>query len=185
MDPEKEARSVHIKCICGHHETDTITLRERLPFRTALKIRAQTAVVMDDDPDAGVADILAALTEAYVLDGIESWTLTDADGKPLAPSKANIREKLLTNFEQAWDVAEKADDMYQEQVIVPLVAMGQRSLPPGSTGESISPTIESSTELPTPSSPSLISTIPTDDIETTSTSPDGDSNTLPRLASVG
>ena len=168
-----------IPCICPplegkpRHETDTIELRERLGFRESLAAQNAVYLLKGEDPDANAADVLAVLTEQYLLAGIEKWSVVGVDGKPIAPTKPAIRELLLTNMEVALQVAEVADDLYREAVLAPLVARASISSPDTPTDESTSPTSTSPEPIQTPFSPSSIITSPTDATERNGRSPVG------------
>jgi hypothetical protein len=175
---------VTIECICPpradgsprHPAGDTVTLRERLDFRAALTARNTMVLLKTEDPDASTAEILAALTETYLLVGIEAWSVTDAKGKPVEPTKAAIREMLLSRPDTAMTVGNAADELYSAAVILPLVALAQNSSPPTPTNGSTSAPKPSSAKRPRPSKQSSITPFPTAATATTSASPDGDSN---------
>jgi hypothetical protein len=177
---------VTIECICPpkadgsprHPAGDTVTLRERLDFRAALTARNTMVLVKTEDPDAGAAEILAALTETYLLVGVESWSLVDAKGKPVSVSRAAIREWLLSHPDIAMTVGNVADELYSAAVLLPLVALASTSSPPTPTNGSTSPPKQSSEKRPKPSKPSSITPFPTDATVTTSSSPDGVSSSL-------
>jgi hypothetical protein len=185
---------VTIDCICPEtpHESDTVTLRDRLDFRSASTILKAVQLMGAGDEDVDTAEILALLTENYLIYGIESWTLVDVKRKPVPVGKAAIREVLFPSA-AAMVVADAADELYSEQVMVPLVARAARLSRPSPTDESTSPknddsasptptppatssTSSSSSTRQTPSKPSSISTIPTAATATTTTSLDGDSS---------
>ena len=174
-----------IPCICPpiegqpRHDRDTVTLRERLDFRSSLAAQNAIVFLKSEDPDASAADILAALTESYVLSGIESWSVVGVDGKPIEPTKAAIRELLLTNLDVAMDVAEAADDLYRDAVVDPLVRKASSSSPDTPTEAPTSPTSTSEESNQNHSSPSSTSTTPMDGTETTSLSLAGVSNSSP------
>jgi hypothetical protein len=165
-----------VPCICPlkegqpRHATDTITLRERLGFTASLAAQNAVYVLKSEDPDASTADVLAVLTEAYLLSGIETWSVVGVDDKPIEPTKPAIRELLLPRLDVAMVVAEAADDLYRDAVLAPLVAKASTSSPPTQTDESTSPTSTSEEQNQNHSSPSSISTTPMDDTETTSLS---------------
>jgi len=167
--------NVVIPCVCGHHETDTVTLADTLDFRSAIAVRNSAALVLANDPGNG-AEMLAALTEAYLIYGITAWTLRDEKGKPLEPSRSNIRERLLTHLTEAATVATAADDVYQA-VVLPLILGVAESSPTGPTEPSTSVTTRSRTKRPKPSSPSSTTSTPTDGTATTSPLLAGGSNT--------
>jgi hypothetical protein len=172
---------MNIECICPpkadgsprHPAGDTVTLRERLDFRAALTARNTMILLKTEDPDAGTAEILAALTETYLLVGIESWSVVDAKGKPVEPTKAAIREVLLSRPDIAMTVGNAADDLYSAAVLLPLVAMAQTFSPPTPTNESTSAPRMASEKRPRQSKPSSITPFPTDVTVTTSSSPVG------------
>ena len=174
-----------IPCICPplegqpRHDHDSVTLRERLDFRSSLAAQNAVFVLKSEDPEASTADVLAVLTEEYLLAGVESWSVVGVDGKPVEPTKPAIRALLLTNLEAAMIVAEAADDLYREAVLTPLVARASSSLPDTPTDESTSPTSTSEEPSLNHSWPSSITTSPMDDTETTSLSLVGGSNSSP------
>ena len=181
---------VTIPCICGHHEQDTITLRDRLDFRRAVALRNALALMYQEEPDAGFDDVLATLTDKYLQAGIESWSLQTTDAKerlvPLPVSYANIRDVLMAHIDEAMTVGDAADDLYTEAVMLPLLLRGQRSSSSTPTKPSTSQTKPSSDPRTRrkPSSPSSITTIPTVSTETTSSSLDGGSSLSPSSESA-
>lgn len=179
---------VTIPCVCGLHETDTIVLRERLDFRRAVALRNALALMYQEEPDAGFDEVLATLTDKYLYAGIESWTLEEENDKgkrlPMPPSYANIRDHLLTHFDEAMTVGDAADDLYTEAVMLPLLARGSRSSGSSPTNASTSATKPSSTKPPKPSKPSSITTLPTAATEVTSRSLAGGSSSSPTSESA-
>jgi hypothetical protein len=192
---------VAVDCLCPprsgggvrHPDGDTVTLRPVIGFLQVDAIKMALGVMYVEDPDAGIADILAVLRERYVLAGVESWTLVNDDG-PIPVTRPTIRTHLLTNFAAASVVADAADDLYRDAVTAPLLnpaltssqdgpTDSSTSAPTGSPDDSTSATPEEGT--PRPSSPSSITTIRTVGTATTSSSPDGDSRSSPSLASAG
>lgn len=171
-----------IPCICPpiegkpRHATDSVTLRERLGFTASLAAQNAIFFLKGSDPDASEADILAVLTESYLLSGIESWSVVGVDGKPIEPTKPAIRELLFPHIDVAMLVADVADDMYRDAVLAPLVAKASDSSPPTPTDESTSAMSSSEEPSLNPSLPSSTITTPTDGTETTSLSLVGGSN---------
>ena len=175
---------VAIDCVCPptaggqtrHPNGDEVVLRERLGFHAATTVRQSISLLVNEDPDAGTGEILATFTGQYLLHGIESWSLVDADGKPLPVTRANIRAFMDEHVDAAMTVGDAADEKYTETVLLPLVARASNSSPPTPTGESTSAPTGSTSTPPTPSSPSSTTTSPTDATETTSLSLVGASN---------
>lgn len=160
---------VPIGCICPGkpHEGDTVTLKDPLPFASAMTIRQTLGRVQRDSVDRGEAitvdEYTAILSELYLLYGIAAWTLTDAEGKPVAVTKASVTGLLLADLEAASEVADVADDLYTKKVILPLLPGASISLPGSLTDGSTSATNGTGTTPPKPSRPSSTSTIPTAD----------------------
>ena len=146
-----------------------VTLYDRLDFMRATTVTKAVAFIDEDDPAIRPALVLATLSEFYVLMGVESWSLA-------APvTSANIRAHLLTR-DDIGIVVDAADALYQEQILLPLLARAQSSSPPSQTDVSTSPTPRGAKRPPKPSKPSSTSTTPTDGIAMTSLSLDGDSS---------
>lgn len=171
-------------CLGTPHETDTVTLRDALDFRSVTAMRHALKDLKREDPDVSWQEILATMTEHYLLFGIESWSLVDDKGEPLPATRPNVRLFLNQRPEQAADLSDVADSLYYSAVMLPLVRRGSRRSLDLPTEASTSPTTGGPSQPPTPLRPSSISTIPTDDIEPTTDSPDGDSSSSQNSASV-
>lgn len=175
---------VRIACVCPsnadgqarHPDGDTVVLREKLDFRSAVTARNAIVLLKNDSPDADAADILAVLTETYLFVGIEAWSLADAKGYPLPVTRANIRDALLAHPGEAMTVGDAADELYSASVILPLLAKVSSYSPPTPTNGSTSPTTPSSPTTPKPRKPSSTSTTRTGATATTSSSPVGASS---------
>jgi hypothetical protein len=89
---------VQITCPCpgSPHAQDTVTLRDRLTFAGGLAVRQR--IVDAVTIRLGEGDIVATMTEGYILHGIGAWTLVGDDGKPLPLTLANIRRIFLDDF---------------------------------------------------------------------------------------
>lgn len=172
--------NVTIPCPCpstgtgSPHETDTVTLRDRLDFRSGVTIRKALGLLYNDDPDAQFSDVLGILTEQYLLLGIESWTLIDEKGEPLPVTKPAIRAFMEAHPEDAMDIGNSGDALYNQQVLLPLLTRGSTPSPDSPTDESTSATDGTNPTPPTPSRPSLITTSQTAVTEPTTSSRDGD-----------
>jgi hypothetical protein len=156
---------VTIRCVCsGHHPFDTVTLRDRLDFRTAFTIRNEVAG-LNEDGHLRPAEALATLTECYVVYGVESWSLTEED-KPLPVSREAIEQYLLSDPLLAMPIADAADSLYSA-TILPLVVKVEPFSKPTRTRGSTSAKRTRST-APKHSSRSSTTTTPTAAIGTTS-----------------
>jgi hypothetical protein len=183
---------VAIDCVCPsradgeprHPAGDTVTLRETLDFRSVTAIRHGISFLDNDGTDAYTADVLAVLTEGYVLHGIESWTLQDEKGWPVEVSRSAIRERVLSRVDVAAVIGDAADELYGEKVLLPLLVRASRSSQATPTESSTSLPTASPTGRPKPSKRSSTTTTPTDGIEATSSSLGGVSSSSRSFGSV-
>lgn len=167
--------NVTIPCICPGepHDSDEVTLRDRLDFRQTVAVQ-KSVLFLGTDPSN--AEIMATLTEAYLLYGIEAWSVRDERGKAVPITRQAIEEHLLANVPAALAVADAADDLYQETVLLPLLMRGSAS---SATTPTTASTSRRSGSRPVPLKPSKrssTSTTRTDATATTTESPDGDSS---------
>lgn len=183
---------VEIDCVCPpradgsprHPAGDTVTLRETLDFRSVTAIRHGISFLENDGTAAYTAEILAVLTEGYVLYGIESWSLTDGKGAPLDVTREAIRERILSRVDVASVVGDAADELYGEKVLLPLLVRASRSSQPSPTASSTSQQKDSRERRPRPSKRSSTTTIPTVVTVTTTGLPVGDSSSSPSSESA-
>ena len=164
-------------CICPEtpHETDTVTLREKLDFFGASAVRNAVIVLKMTKPRAGTAETMAVLAEQYLLRGIESWTLVDDKSKPVPVDDETIAAFMNHHVDAAMLISDTADALYQE-VMLPLLLRALTPSQPSPTASRTSRTNGSQRKRPKQSPPSSITTIPTAATATTSNSLDGDSN---------
>jgi hypothetical protein len=177
---------VQITCPCpgSPHAQDTVTLRDRLTFAGGLAVRQRIADAVRSR--LGEDDIVATMTEGYILHGIGAWTLVDEAGKPLPLTLANIRLTFLADFSDlAMPLAEVANELYEIQVVDPLVKAASSSSPGSPTNESTSPTSEDTPKPKAkPSRRSSTSTTPTADTATTTGPLNGVSSFSPSSVSA-
>lgn len=173
---------VQIPCICPpkgdevrHPSGDTVTLKDTLGFADMQTLRYAVKVVKTSDQRASVAQILAVMSEHYIIVGVSAWSVVDERGKPVEPTPDELRDRLMSHMDAVIAVSDAADDLYLA-VMLPLLQRASTSSPPTPTSESTSPTTDSSEKPPKPSKRSSITTIPTAATETTSGSLDGVSN---------
>lgn len=164
-----------VKCLCPrngaevrHPAGDTILLKEKLDFHTALTMRKSIVMLRAGNDDVTNEEILATLDESYLRYGITSWTLVDEKGKPIPVKGSTIEQYLLSDIDAAMDVAEEANDKYSSVVLLPLLRGASTSSPDMPTDDSTSATNGSSPKPPKPSKPSSTTTSRTDSTETTS-----------------
>lgn len=181
---------MRIDCICPpkggkprHPKGDTVTLRDALDFEAVSSIRWAAAIQQTTDPGVTYAEMFGLVSKFFVLYGIGSWSVVDAEDKPVEVSPNAIRTQLLIHPRQASIVADAADDKFGA-VMRPLLIEELNSSPDTPTDESTSPPTASSEKPQKPSKPSSISTIPTVATEVTASSLDGDFNSSPSSASA-
>jgi hypothetical protein len=155
---------VQIACPCPptaegpRHEFDTVTLHEPIESRVRRALLYDIGLLGDD---ATAGDRLALLSEGYLLRCIDRWTVVDAKGKALPPSRDNIRRLLIEDAYRGDVVAKAADDLYSEAVLLPLMLGASSSSSDSPTDEPTSPAVNGTTHHPRRSKRSSITTIPT------------------------
>ena len=127
-------------------------------------------------PEQAFAMIQIKLGVSYAIHGIAAWDLLDEHGKSLPINAATVQAIKWTEIEP---VADKAAELYAEEVLVPLVARLSRSSRTGQTAGSTSATRRTSTKRPKPSKRST--TASTQPLPPASSSSAGDSSTSQSL----
>lgn len=158
--------NVPIRCTCPpkadgapRHDADNVTLRDKLDFRTRLALR-QTIKWANTKGGVTEGEVFAILTEAYLLHCIDAWSLVDEKGKPVPPSRENIATFLDDHVDEGMAVADAADGLYTETVLLPLLLGVSSSSPSTSTKPPTSQTTTGQTPHPKRSKRSSTSTTP-------------------------
>jgi hypothetical protein len=150
---------------------ETFQFLARLPFRAVATIRYNVGTARQEaGEDLSPGEVMAVLSEGYLLFGLAKWSLKTPINRPA------IREQVLDNPERGPVLSDRADAIYSEQVLLPLVKLAGRLSPSTQTNGSISPTMDS---LPSPrkrSKRSLTSTSLTDSTEAITAAPVGGSS---------
>jgi hypothetical protein len=181
-----------IDCICParpdgtprHAHGDTVTLRPSLDFVGLARAR-NVVLAMRVEADANAPEIQAAVTEAYLLQGITAWTVVDADGDAVPPTKDAIRGYLLARPSAAIVVGDELYSAALMDALDPLVKAASSSSPATPTTESTSQPTDSPTKPRKHSKRSSTTTTQTDGIVRISPRHDGDSNSSQSSASAG
>lgn len=175
-----------IPCACPpteggpRHELDTLTYADELSYRDAIAAQKDMAFEMgDEEGETTSGDALAALTEQYVLRGLEAWTLLDVDGQPIEPTRTAIRGYVLSSWRVAQVVSEAIEPLYNPQVLLPLVRRAEKLSQPGPTGDSTLAPTGSPAKRPTRSKRSSTSNTLTDGTARPTPWPGGDSRPSP------
>ncbi len=173
-----------IECVCPlrpdgavrHPDGDTIRLSPKLGFLEVASARNSIVIAQQEDAGAGSGILLAAMTEAFLVVGIESWTLVDEKAKPIPVNRPAVRSFLNDHIEEAMDVGNEAIELYYERYLAPLVDRAPKSSPPTQTDGLTSPTSGASPKLRKRSRPSSITTSQTEGTGTMAASRAGVSN---------
>lgn len=123
-----ELESCH--CDGTPHDHDTVWLRSDLSPDGGI---AAMHVLSRGAPDT--ATIIGALGRAYLIGGIVRWTFVDEKGDPIEVTPYNVAQ---LKEEIVLPVADKADDLYSERLMRPLVARASKSSRNGHTARSTS-----------------------------------------------
>lgn len=122
------------RCPGSPHAFDTVTLAAEPSLTMGLRANGAIAKA-NDDP----ALLELYLGRVFIEEGIISWTFVDEEGDAYGITPDNI-ERLLPWSKGGQLVAEKANDLYGEAILVPLVRQSMTTSKPGSTNGSTSPT---------------------------------------------
>ena len=132
-----------LECRCPgapHPDGDTVWLRSELTpeggFAALAAIRAAGGDISEEK-----------FGRVYAEHGIVDWTFVDEDGEPV-PCTPDLIARL--GWDVIYPVAVKADDIYSEGILRPLVARASRSSRNGHTARSTSPKRRPSRKLPVP-----------------------------------
>jgi hypothetical protein len=180
---------VTIPCACPippdgqarHPDGDTVTLRDKLDWDTAVLL--QKSIQVQAIGGTSTQAVMAMMTKFYVRHCIASWTLVDEKGAALEVAQENIADRIESNLEAAFRIGDAADDLYRDTAL-PLVIRAFGSLRPTPTDEPTSPKKSGSQKPRKRSKPSSTSTIPTVVTGLTSTRLDGASSSLPSSATA-
>ena len=139
---------------------DTVYLRPRLGLAAGIELQAvmQAAMQSTERPTAG--QVQGALVELYLVHGVADWTF-NIDGIPIPLTRETLQEHLLNDFTLAEPVADKADELYYEAVLAPLVNRAQTFSRGTSTSAPTSAKKRGSRKPRKPSKRSSTSTTPT------------------------
>lgn len=161
---------VEVPCRCPipePHEFDTVYLRPRLGLAGGVAVQRAVNDFLLTNERRREDVALGSLVENYLIWGVAAWTLVDEHNKPLEVKPDTLQEQLIDDFERAKAVADKADELYKEPVLGPLV---RRTSSSSRTTSSNGRTLVTQGDTPKRrrrSKPSSTSTSPTAGTETT------------------
>ena len=146
--------TVVVPCACPvtHGGDDEIYLAPALSMAGGMAAQALIGQSMTD-PIA----IQEGLARIWINHGIVGWNLVDSDGDDLPLTRSNI-EARLSYAKGGRAVAERADDLYAEDILRPLQERLKRLSPRGSTASGPRPTSGRTTSTTRRRSPSSTAT---------------------------
>lgn len=124
-------------CYCPgtpHGDGDVVYLAPELSMAGGMA--AQAAIVEGVSDSIRLQELLAAI---WLRHGVVGWNLLDEDGQPV-PLNADTVTRALPFGKGGRLVADKADDLYAEDILAPLVQRLESISPGGRTGGSTSRT---------------------------------------------
>lgn len=119
-----------------HPDGDTVSLRPKAGLEMGL---AATGALRRSGGRPG--DIQAALGAVYLRYGITGWSFTDADGP--VPFSPDVLDHWLPWDNGGYEVADKADELYGDTVLAPLLKRSAPSPQPTVAPASITPSLPS------------------------------------------
>jgi len=121
----------------SHPDGDVVYLRSKVDWVGGVMLRR----ILDEGRRSGdIQGTTAAWMDGVIRYGVTGWNLHDDEGETPFDVAA-----LLDDYELAEPVGVKANELYTEQVVVPLVKALRATSQRGSTADSTSPT-----KTPTP-----------------------------------
>jgi hypothetical protein len=121
------------ECLCPgtpHPNGDVVELRKEISLEGGL------AVIAEFTSDTKTS-IVERLGRVYLRVGIASWTFVDEDGAPIPASPENIARLRWTAG--IYVLADRAADLYGEEILAPLARRESGSSPSGPSDDSTSP----------------------------------------------
>jgi len=124
-----------------HGDGDWVELRPSPTIDIGSAVYAAVANVGDDP-----VQLQVEMTRAFLRFGIVAWSFTDELGAPVPiqprrPEFGDVISRLLPFSDGGFLVADRADDLYSEEVLRPLMTrLSQMRSPAGRTVGSTSPT---------------------------------------------
>lgn len=119
------------------HDEDEVYLARHLSMTGGMA--AQAAISESEGDAIRLQELLARI---WIGHGIVGWNLVDADGDPLPVNAANVSDRLPYG-KGGMAVAERADDLYAEDILAPLRARLKRASQLGSIDAGPQPTSRS------------------------------------------
>lgn len=140
------------RCPGTPHGDDWVELAPRLGV-----VAGAAAMAAIKAAEATESEMEAAIAASFLRHGITAWSFTgELDKHGYRPTLAITNDTIASNLDWATsaELAEKANELYAEDLFRPLARRLAPSLEHGLTGESTSVTTDSGVKAPKPSRPS-------------------------------
>lgn len=137
------------RCAGKPHDSDVVYLEPEL----TLPMASGAMYALNFETDGTTSALMRLLTEAYLPAGIRSWTFVDEKGEAVRIDREAM-ERLIPFDRGGMEVSEKADALYAERLMSPLLRRRLKSSPRGRTGKPTSPIPISGRKRPPRSAPS-------------------------------
>lgn len=138
LDPDVPVELEGCRCPGTPHDHDTVWLAAEITPDGGI---AAMSVIERGAPDAATMEGL--LGRAYVQHNITRWTLVDEKGADVQPTPWLISR---LSYDAIKPIAEKANELYSEKLLRPLVERLSKSSQRGQTDESTSAKPDTSTK---------------------------------------
>jgi hypothetical protein len=104
------------RCPGSPHPSDTVSLEPEL----TLAMASGAMYAINTEADGTNSTLMRLLTEAYLPAGIREWTFVDDEGEPVKIDREAM-ERLIPFDAGGLEVSEKADALYADRLMAPLV----------------------------------------------------------------
>lgn len=119
----------------GDMDGDVVFLREKASLPLGIAVQTDMQVALREADGADVSSILTARwVVSYVRHGAVGWNFLDKDGRPV-PFDPQV---LIDDFELGKRVGDRADELYGDTVVRPLLPKPSTPSQPGATGDTTS-----------------------------------------------
>lgn len=136
----------------GTDDGDYVYLRPVLGYQGGLAVLAALGrIPLRADGTMDLGELSVGVSPLYIEHGAVGWNFTNGTGETV-PFDAQV---LLDDYSLAYPIGERADELYGEAVLRPLVSRTSKSSPRGRTGGSTSASRPSRSKRRSRSAPSL------------------------------
>lgn len=150
---EVRVREGDCPCPDTPHEVELVYLEPEITLAMGSAAVFAIRLTMEESP-GDTAAMMAAIAQVYLPLGIREWTFVDENG-PVKRSRENL-ERLIPWGQGGLEVTERADALYAEKLMTPLVRRFGISARSGPTAKRTSPIPLRGRKPPRSSTPSSL-----------------------------